>query len=105
MLLLSSELLGFKGPVYALLQGGVMNLISRLSFSGYAMQYMVAVFLIYSRTEDIYLNMAKVISYCSCTMITSLVLGFLFCLGFEMPIHKLIAPYFKGDPNKYIEFH
>lgn len=103
-LLLSSGLLGFKGFVYILFDDKFFNLISRLSFSAYAMQYMIVTLLMYSRTEDIYINLAKTISYCSCTVLVSLATGFFFCVMVELPVHKFVEWALKGEGDKYIEF-
>ena len=105
MLFIVGALLGFKGPIYCFFHDQLQGSISRVSISAYAMQYIMVSLLTYSRTEDIYINLAKTISYCSCTIISTLAVGFIFCVLVEMPLHKLLAQTLQGDPNKYVELH
>ena len=50
VLVISGALLGFKGPVSCFFQDQIQSLISRLSISAYAVQYIIFAVLIESRT-------------------------------------------------------
>lgn len=77
LLLIMPEMLGFENIWGTLFKDRFMNIASKLSFSSYTLYMMVAVTIVNELKEDLYINLAKIVTLWMCSVVGSMVFGFM----------------------------